>query len=117
DGAVALADVDPVAGALEEVAVPPLALPQRLLGPLALVDVERLHDEVERLPPLVPHQRAGEEDPHLASVPAEVALLELIGGGLAGEQAPDVLEVGAEIGGVGDVPVAEPEQLRLGVAH
>ena len=86
------------------------------LEALALGDVLDLADEVERLAVLVAKERDRQQDPDRPPVGAEVALLHLVAGDLAGEHLPDLLEVGLEVVGMGDVLERLGEELALGVS-
>ena len=75
---------------------PGLALPQRILGPLALGDILNLGNEVEGSALRIAHQRDAQYHPHHVPMAVEVPLLHLIGVYLAGDESI-MRKVSAEI--------------------
>ena len=89
---------------------------QALLHHLALGDVLDLGDEVQRAALAVAYERDGEHRRDDVPAGVEVAALHLVVADLSGEQLADVLDVGGEVVGVGDVLERLGEQLLGGVA-
>ncbi len=88
-------------------------LHQPLRGLPLLADVLDLRDEVERHAVLVPHERHAEQRPDVVAGRVPVALLHVVRLALAPQQQAHVLEVGAEVFGVGERLERRPQQLVL----
>ena len=90
---------------------------ERLLERLALADVLRLRHEIARLPMLVAYHRHAQLQVHCVAVLVEVALLQLIGVALAGQQLAEQFHVGVEIVRMGDGGDVQRQQLVLAIAE
>ncbi len=93
----------------------------RLGEPLAVGlldgDVDDLADEVQRGAVLPAQQRDRQVAPHHRAVGVQVALEHAVAAPLAGEGLLEEVEVGLEVGGVGDLREGQHAQLVLGVAQ
>ena len=101
-----------------------LAVPERLarslllgLGLSALGDILDDGNKVSGFPRVLTQQRDGQVDPHDLPVFAVVALLHRVTIRLPGQEPFNVLEIGFQVVGVGDILESKVLNLLLRVAH